>query len=178
MSIIYRTALALVLILGFSSAHATLLGEDVRYQHHYSTKGDVTPFYGTHVATVGAGVEFIGTDYYDIDLSDTGVYVDFKRAATWGSGAFNGIQLFDINSVIGDFTSFTLIGTNMSGLDQSRITFDPDALWVNWNGLSFTTDTYISLTVATDEGSVPVPAPLALIGLGLFIIGYHRKKSA
>lgn len=66
----------------------------------------------------------------------------------------------------------------MVGLDSSRLTFDSNSIGINWQGLSFTESTIVSLDVEFDSVEVPEPASIALFGLGVAGIGFSRKKKA
>ena len=62
----------------------------------------------------------------------------------------------------------------MVGFDASRVTFDADNIWVNWQGLAFDENTIVSLDI-TGSAAVPEPGTLSLLVLGLLATGLRRR---
>ena len=155
-----------------------------------------TPWvYGTWTSVVGSGTEFIGvypcwngTSCIDVDLSDTNILATMHYPANepgdFTRWDFNGIRILDVNGTIPAFISVAINpATNMIGFDASRITFDSDNIWVNWQGLYGRSDTVVSLDVTgapVDDGgsAVPEPASLLLFGSGMVGLGVRawRKR--
>jgi hypothetical protein len=176
-------ALALLGGLGCSGvAHALLfLGQTVNYQYFF-------PDLSTPYANADNGDDLVGPqtevtnitdDLGTMDVSDTNLFVDFTFPGTtfFFSADFNGFRLSDANGTIDAFTSVTINPqTNMAGFDSSRISFNADQIFVNWQGLSFDTDTVVSLDVNGAPAQVPEPATLALAALALFGVGLARRK--
>ena len=103
----------------------------------------------------------------------------FNLSSTWGTGAFSGFQIFDVNGTIPAFSSVVINGaTNMAGFDASRITFDADNIWVNWQGLDFNTGTIVSLDVngvsETPEPTTMLPVGMAAVGI---LVSRRRRRS-
>ena len=161
---------AVVAALGVAgTAHAALLeGNTVSYQYLYP---DLASNYGNASNgnyVVGAGVEVsnVADSVATLDISDTNLYVRYVQSSLWNPAAFNGFVLSDALGTIDAFTGVTInAATNLAGLDASRITFDDDHIWVNWQGLVFDPNTVVSLDIAA--GTVPEPGSAVLAGLGL-----------
>lgn len=159
---------------------APLLGSTVNYQYYFpdasSAYGDASN--GNHV--VGAGVEIsnVAGNLATLDLTANQIIVDFSTAATFSSVNFSGFKITDILGQIDAFTSVTIdAATNMAGLDASRISFGDDFFSVNWQGLSFNSNTFVVLNIGT-ASTVPEPGSLALLGLGLAGVAMARKRKA
>ncbi|HEX7636912.1 MAG TPA: hypothetical protein VF457_00825, partial [Burkholderiaceae bacterium] len=103
---------------------------------------------------------FIDAATLDLGANTLSLTIDSGTAA-WTGAAFNGYEFSGL-AAGGTWTGYTL-STDFAGLDDSRVTFTPDAVWVNMQGItpaageSFT----ISLT------AVPEPGQGALLFAGV-----------
>jgi len=165
-------------------AHATLLdGQTVRVTYEYPVIGTV--FSGaSYDVLVGPGVEIAafptpGDNVTSVDLSDTNILVGYNSNATFLPASFNGFHVFDAFGTIPAFTSVSINpASTLVGFDVSRITFDADNIWVNWQNLPFNTETVLSLDLTAEAGAVPEPSTLMLIGLGIpGLVRAARRRS-
>jgi len=169
-----------VLLAAAGGAQAGLLdGQTVSYTYFFpdSSSTYFSTANGNYV--VGAGVEipdgFCCNFEGSLDLSDTNILADFHGNSSYTGSAFNGFRISDVFGTIAPFTGVSInAATNMGGLDASRISFDADNIWVNWQGLFFDERTIVSLDI--NGGTVPEPATLALVSLGLVGIGVRRRR--
>ncbi len=93
---------------------------------------------------------------------------DFTFDSSFASGAFNGFEVADLTGA--DISGVTIDpSTNMAGLTASDISFSSNAVFVNWVGLSFTTNTIVKLDLTFDPPLQPSQVSLAqtLDGSGL-----------
>jgi hypothetical protein len=178
MKILAFTACALLAAAAATPALAGPLdGASVHSQYLFPSTGDLYEDYGNTTVT---GVTQL-TDHLGgvpgIRLLASGSnltasFADDAYGATfWNPSDFNGFVVFDDTNTAGAITSVTINGaTNMVGFDASRISFDADHIYVNWQGLSFDNSTVVSLDL-NGSGAVPEPASWALMLGGFGAIG-------
>lgn len=171
-----KTVVAAGFLAASLGANAALLeGETVNFTYLFPSQGQTYQDLGN--AVVGAGTEFTNFYYFNLDVSDTSITAqNFVFGSTWSGTAFNGFVIRDVNNAV-TFNSVAVNAlTNMAGLDSSRISFDAHNIFVNWQGLSFDTNTIVKLDLNGTGVSVPEPAGLALFGLGLAGLLLRRRK--
>jgi hypothetical protein len=145
--------------------------------------------YATQNVTVGAGAEiqcagnevgtnlcagFVDAATIDLGAQTLSLTIDSGTSA-WNSAAFNGYEFSNL-SAGGAWTGYTL-ATTFAGLDASRISFTPDAVWVNMQGITPDSGQFFTLTLNT--AAVPEPASPALLLAGLGVMAWvARRRSA
>jgi hypothetical protein len=170
----FSLVLVCVLLCPIVASSAVLDGKTVQYQYLFPT---IATNYGNADngnKLVGAGVEVanIVDARGTMDISDTNFYVDFTNDSSFTPATFNGFRITDIFAAIPAFQSVLINpATNMVGLTASRITWDDDHIWVNWESLVFDANTVVSLDLV-----VPEPASFALAALGLLSISWRRRQ--
>jgi hypothetical protein len=180
-NIVKMISTAAVALLVSSSANAALLdGKTIGYEYLFPTVNDSNPWYGAGTYVVGAGLE-ANDGSIATDFSDTNVTIDYNFTAMWcGCGqSFNGVHYFDALGTIADFTSVTLNGlTNLVGLSQANITFDANNIWIDWQNLSFDTNTLVSIDIEGASANVPESSSLLLLVIGLMMTVVIRRRRA
>lgn len=178
--------IAFLLMTGGAQASALLNGKTVEYTYLFPT---ITSVYFSGVNgnyAVGPGVEISSGFCCDfegsLDLSDKNILADFHAPGGYSDGSFNGFRITDVFDAIDPFTSVSINAiTNMVGFDASRVTFDANNIWVNWQGLGFSPDTVVSLDINGGQ-SIPEPGTWLLMGTGLMgLLGgdwYKRRRVA
>ena len=86
----------------------------------------------------------------------------------WTGATFNGIVVSGINDTVTGLT----VSTNLAGWNNSRISFDAHSVSSNWQGLSFTTDSFFDVffqitpsNPTPDGGTTAAMLGFAVLGL-------------
>jgi len=165
---------------------ADLTGTSVDVALEFPSPGAIL---ASRTVTVGAGAEIscpggsAGPDVCvgfqvgaSFDLGANSITLDIDSgSSSWNAVAFNGYR-FDNLAAGGAWSGYTL-STNFIGLDDSRITFSPDTIDINMQGITASAGQYFTLTLQT--AAVPEPENLALMLAGLgALAGLARRKRA
>jgi hypothetical protein len=160
--------------LTLSTAQATLLeGKDITTAFYFPNQSTIG-FGGVPVvSTIGPGIEIAaspqGFPIASIDFSDTSISLDFTQNLVGTVAAFNGWRFYDVPGVT--FTGATL----MTSLPGWVVTHDAGDIWLNGSGASYFVGSTLDIKIT---GTVPEPAPIALLAIGLIGIGYSRYNRA
>ncbi|QEF97094.1 hypothetical protein Mal15_11300 [Stieleria maiorica] len=194
--IVASVAILTLLVAMPERSHAGLLFENQQLGYQYLWPNQSSVYFDPGPILVGPGVELPGlytaghNSDATVDFSDTEIRIDFYTSGPWWTAGFNGFRVYDINDTLPDFTSVALgPGSNMAGLDVSRIQFDSDNIYLDWNGLMTTTETIVSLyvnvppplpppTPASHAGAAPEPGMLSIVAVGLLGSVFRRRRVA
>ncbi len=170
---------ALVCFVFTLPAQATTIldGKTLNYQYYFSNLSSPYGNADNGDKLVGAGVEVsnVVDGRGPMDIYDDGFYISFTSVSSFAAADYNGFILTDIFDAVTDFTKLNYtLETNMVGLSLSDLYMTENELGFNFQGLTFSTDTYVKLNIS----NVPLPAAAWLFGSGLIgLIGISRKKS-
>ncbi len=175
-----RLVIGIGLIVALSSpARAGFINQSMTPTYDYPTLGTVyaNSSWAPASFVVGPGQETDGniegvTDLL-VDFGPSTLTITLRTVLstpTWNTAAFNGPVFtsatpFDIASATVDPT------TTMAGFDNSRVSFGPKDIALNWNGLSYVDGTGVQI----DFTFIPEPATIAVLGLGLTAILAARR---
>ena len=175
--------LAIAIVLPTTGASsAVLLGASVSEQYYYPDLATPYPFvtYSPQSFIVGPGQELTisleGVTTFNVDFSDTALDLIFDTSLsspTFGTSSFNGLVFTSAN--FGLIESVIVGGTtNLAGFDSSRVSIVGNELRLNWNGLSYDTDTVVALNFT--PRAVPEPATWAMMLLGFGAAGFAMRR--
>ena len=127
-------------------------GKPVDVTYIFPTSSEVYFVEGNDVI-VGDGVEVPASSthngYGSVDVSDDRVLITFESnpSRTWTDSSFNGPN-FRRGGNVSDIVGVDILQNgNNAGLDDSRITFDAENIYINWHGLSFQEGDQVELLV-------------------------------
>jgi hypothetical protein len=156
-------------------ASATLLlGQTVEMTYLYPDTSVYDGPYDNVVGTTGTTLFYGVTAATPSDTALTITLPGLSGATNYAGAGFNGIWLTDIFGTIDAFTSVTVNGlTNVAGFDASRISFDANNIWLNFQGLPVDPDSIMKVDI---NGSVPEPASWALLIVGFALMGGALRR--
>ena len=154
-------------------------GSTLNYQYYFADSGTPYPAADNGSFVVGPGLEV--TDVSDeratLDISGTNIFIDFLNSSNWTTAEFNGWVLSDETDNLAAILGVTIDpATNMNGFSLSNISFTGDSIIVNWQGLSFTDTTVVSLNVVFGAAAVPEPGTWAMMLLGFGAVGFSMRR--
>lgn len=165
-----------------SPASASLIGVQFSAAYYVPTTSSLYPqaSFSPPTFTVGAGVETVGNvenvTSIPIDVADLSLSVLFQTtlsSPTWNAADFNGVILTGTSPL--GLSGVSVASTTMAGFDNSRVQVTENQILLNWQGLSYTDGTTINVIFSAT--TVPEPASLALLGLGLAGLASVRRRA-
>jgi len=96
-------------------------------------------------------------------ISATGIDISFLENSNFATATFNG-EVFN-------FPDFTITGISVSQNLGAVVTFDANDVYVNWEGLVYTTTEYADITVSGSAVAAPEPSAGALLCGGILALG-------
>lgn len=170
----------------FSAASfaSTFDGAMIRASTSYPTlPGSTTS--GPFDKVVDGSVEFpsaLFTPFYGPSFDFAGDTITIThRQSSHASATFNGWIFNDLNSALPSFSGISVLSdtTGFFSGDPSRLSFDADNLYLNFQSLSFqTANEQIVLQVSFGTvASVPLPAGLPLLGGALILLATARRRT-
>lgn len=182
-----RLALVVVLCLGsamlFADAAgaASMIGDEVSLSHRFPTMAVGDIFDGPYSVTVAAGTgdrtaltaSLDRVADYRVDAEADSIRIDFLDSVVFTAGtSFHGAVIEDIQCPDDPTWQITAVEvtSSMAAFGPSRVTFGPDWVAVNWQGLSVPNGATFDITL------IPEPATASLVGLGLLALTRRRRR--
>jgi hypothetical protein len=124
-------------------------GQTIGYVYQFPDLGSVRR---AADVVVGPGVEIPSivpvAPVGSLNLEGDRAVVSFTADSQWTPSPFNGFQLTDRNDTVRDIVGVTILDNGgVPGLDASRITFDANNIYVNWQGLPFVAGQQVELGI-------------------------------
>ncbi|MDZ5457171.1 PEP-CTERM sorting domain-containing protein [Azohydromonas lata] len=176
---------ALALVTAASAWASPLTGSQVRLEYRVGTiSSSPYPTGGNGDYLVGAGVEVadVADGAATMDISDDRIVIRFRYTNAFGLGdsagpfQFNGWVLSDVLGQVDAFSAVSVdtAGTTLADFSPVQLSFNANAITVNWKGLNFEEGQQLVLDLRTNP--VPEPGGLPLMLAGLLGIALVRLK--
>lgn len=176
--------LLLGLLLVATPASAAMIGVTIEATALFPDLAAPTTTAGPVDAVVGPGIEFTDgqfTPFFgpSFDFDDATITIT-TTAVNHSGGSFNGYRFFDVLGGLPNISALSII-SDTSGFFSaapSRLSFDANNIFINFQDLSFNGDEVVVLGVQTQDAGAPVPEPatLTLLGTGLVLAGARRRR--
>jgi hypothetical protein len=113
----------------------------------------------------------------NVAVFDTSVTLTYPNAAVFNTGAFNGYVITDLTHSTGVLENLLIDpATTLPGLDSSRVSFDPNDIFINVSALTVTAPNEV---IKLDLVGVPEPGSALLTSLGgaAALLGYGWRRA-
>lgn len=158
-----------VAAMGILAAHPAMAvlptdwnGATIGFQYLFPDTGSVTET--DEPLSVGPGVEGVYGDsfnfpFFNYDISANQIVLNaFAGEGSWDDASFNGPRFYDFGFDDLDLTGVSVNpASNMFGLSNASLTWDGDTISVNWQGLSFNSETQVILDLQFTPNQPAVP---------------------
>jgi len=149
-----------------TSAQASLIGQTLTHEVPQSAP----PFSQSFLVTQGLGPELTPFGQWTLDVEADTVVIEFLV-----SGPFVSPLDFILSGISGGISAVTVDPS--STFLPTALNLTATSIDINLDNVSVTEHQFLVLHVTQSE-SVPEPTSLALLGLGLVMLGLSRRKPA
>lgn len=168
--------MAMTLMLGATSAHATLIGDTVDIAI-VTVNGGGPIIQNSQQVVVSEGItELTGFGPFDVNIEADTLTALFNRGGVIDNIDFAGLAFLNLDfGNPGQIVGFLGGDTNIAGFGSSRVLFDEHNVAFNFSGLTINQGDYV--TVQLDiRNEIPAPATLPLLGIGFAAFAALRSK--
>lgn len=156
------------------SARATLIGDSIDIARYYPNSSTVFKSFPGVIVQAGSGdaVDFSGA--VRVNPEAGGVEIRFLDAGSFTPALSNSIVI----SGIDDTLLGVSVNTNLTGWDGSRLSFDAHSVTSEFEGLSFTVDSFFDVFFEIQIDGNPIPdeaATATLLAMALIAITTARR---
>jgi hypothetical protein len=158
-----KTNRLLVVFAAFSvmSARATLIGDSIDITRYYPDSATVYQSYTSVIVAAGVGDAVTFSGVLRVNPEADRVELRFLDSGYFTSASSNSVVISGINDTLLGVS----VSTNLSGWDNSRISFDGHSVSSDFEGLSFTVDSFFDVffEIQIDGNQVPDEAPTGVM---------------
>lgn len=167
------TASVLALAIAAPANAALLLGKTIQLTYLFPSQGST--FDGPFNNTVGTTGHTLFFGLLRATPGDTTLSVTLPGFSGGFSPApFNGVRLTDAFNTVAAFTSVNVSAlSNVAGFDASRVSFDANNVYLNFQGLNVAPDFFAQVNIG---GGVPEPAAWTLMIAGFGLVGAAARR--
>ena len=155
---------------------------DFIYQATAGSQQTVTPGPGQTVTSSGVNYTFGFSNQNHVQVTPTLLIVTNTASTRYLSGNFNGYHMKEVGSSPAAITFVSMdLATDLFGFDNSRIVYDPENIFVDLQGLEFSSGKNVTLDITTESAVPEVSSVVSfslLLALGGVVAVRRRTVSA